>query len=122
MITPQLAVQYIQGEPENRHKEIHDFVVSASAKDLLELVCLFDQFPPPVPSREWQIRAGMAIDIRIADEQTKSAEKLEHHTVALVELTKALLGENKFIRRLTVGLFILTAGLLIFTICLVIRH
>ena len=45
---------------------------------------------------------------RISDEQVESSAKLEHHTIILVRLTWALVG--------------LTVGLLVFTICLAIRH
>ena len=90
MITPKLAVQYIQGEPENRHKEIHEFVVSATAGELLEAVCLIDQFPPAIPAREWQARIGMALNARIAQEAAESARKLERYTRWLIGLTIVL--------------------------------
>jgi hypothetical protein len=92
MITPQLAVQYIQGEPANRHKEIHEFVVSASARDLLQTVCLLDipESGTFVPSREWQIRIGMALDVRLAEEAAESARKIERYTRWLIGLTIAL--------------------------------
>ena len=58
----------------------------------------------------------------LADDQAKSSERLENHTRVLLDLGKTLLNETKLLRWLTVGLFILTAGLLVFTVCLVIRH
>jgi hypothetical protein len=55
-----------------------------------------------------------AIEILISEQQAKSSQTLESQTNALIDLTRGL-------HRLTLWIVILTAGLLIFTICLVIR-
>lgn len=58
----------------------------------------------------------------VAEDQAKSSERLENHTRVLLDLGKTLLNETKLLRWLTVGLLVLTSGLLVFTVCLVIRH
>lgn len=119
MITPKDAATLVDWPNPDRRKEIHEFVLHANARELQLFVHLIAT--DTTDAREWRSRAGTAISICIADDQTKAAEKMEKHTVALVELTQALLGETKILRWLTVGLFILTICLLVLAICPIVR-
>jgi len=65
-------------------------------------------------SKEYEL-ARTALEVRISEDQSAAAEKLERQTHTLIRLTTRLY-------YLTWGLLALTAGLLGFTIWLVIRH
>ena len=66
-------------------------------------------------STEFHLARTAWIEIRISENQFKSAEQLEKHTKSLLLLMQSLLDETKGLRHLTVGLLILTAGLLVIT-------
>jgi hypothetical protein len=97
---------------------IRDFLFTAPARDI-QMVMHLSYVTTDKPQF---YLITTALQVRIADDQAKAMKQLEHHTMALVELTKAMLGEAKALRRLNIGLLILTAALLVFTIFLVVAE
>jgi hypothetical protein len=113
-MTPQEAAEFARAD--NREK-VKEFLFSATARDIQEFIHL----TPAFNTTQVFNLARVALDVRLADDQAKASEQLERHTRVLVDIAKSLLEESKLLRWLTVGLFVLTAGLLIFTICSVIH-
>jgi hypothetical protein len=91
MITPKEAATLVDWPNPSRKHEIGEFVLSASARDLQLFVHSLNMDAMTTDSREWQNRARMALDIRIAEDAAKSAAKLERFTKWLVFLTIALI-------------------------------
>jgi hypothetical protein len=90
MITPQEAATLVDWPNPSRHKEIHDFILSASAREIQLFVHSLQIDMPTTASREWLNRARIVLDIRLAEDAAKSAGKLERFTYWLVCLTIAL--------------------------------
>jgi len=122
MITPKEVATLVDWPNPGRRQEIHDFILSASARDIQMFLHCLDIEMPTVCNKGWRSRALAALDIRLADDQAKASERLENHTRVLVDIGKLLLDETKLLRWLTIGLLILTAGLLVFTIYLVVTE
>jgi hypothetical protein len=91
MITPKEAATLVDWPNPSRKQEIHDFVLSASARELQLFAHSLNIDAQTVVSREWMNRARMALDIRLAEDASKSAQKLERFTFWLVCLTAALI-------------------------------
>ena len=107
-MTPEDAANLAVNTPERRQ-----WLLSASAPDIQRFIhAIADK---PYVAVDYEL-ARTALEVRIADDQIKSAEKLENHTRVLVDVTKLLLSETKLLRLMTVCLVILTTGLLIFAI------
>jgi len=85
--------------------EKRQWLLTASARDIQ--VFINGIADNPYAAKEYEL-ARTALEVRISDDCLKSAEILEHHTVKLISLTRNLVW--------------LTAALLVFTICLAIRH
>ena len=134
-MTPQEAAKLVDCPNPYRLQEIHDFVLAASAKDLQLFVHTIRT--NTVDAKEWRDRAGVALDIRLAEDAEKSSKKLAEQTDKLAEQIKKiieiadaqkqlaqeagaqaknLLGQTKKLIRLTGALVIVSTALLVFAL------
>ena len=95
---------------QSAENQIQDFLRTAPVKEILDAILLLRQ----TDGRAFDI-CKAAIHVRTAEDQAHSADTLERHTQALVDIAEPLLQESKRLTWLTVDLLVLTAGLLILT-------
>ena len=129
MITPKEAATLVDWPNPSRKQEIHDFVLSASARDIQIFLHSLNMETPTTSSREWQVRARAALDIQLAEAADRTAQKLAGGMDTLARLVEdqtksARILENytRTLTRLTWALVWLTVGILIFTLCLVVAE
>ena len=103
MITPQEAAELVDWPNPGRRKEIHDFVLMASARDIQ--LFIHNIQTDTTDTRRWCDRAMMALDIRLAEDSERTAQKLVTGTDSLIVETKTLV-------KLTHRLYILTIVLI----------
>jgi hypothetical protein len=112
-MTPQEAAKLVDWPNPNRHKEIHDFVLSASARDIQLFVHNIQTNTTDV--RDWRECARIALDIRLAEDAERTAQKLVsgtdklvQHSAKLTERTDRLIQETLKLTGLTRSLNRLT--------------
>jgi hypothetical protein len=105
--TPEDIAKLPINSPEKRR-----WLLTASARDIQAFIHAIVDMPYTV--KEYEL-ARTALEVRISEDQSAAAEKLERQTHTLIRFTTRLY-------YLTWGLLALTAGLLVFTIWLVMRH
>jgi type VI protein secretion system component VasF len=81
--TPQEAAQLVDYPNPSRYQELHDFVLTASARTLQLFVHTIRT--NTTDAKEWRYRADIALKIRFAEDAEKSAEKLVTQTDKLAE-------------------------------------
>jgi len=104
MITPKEAATLVDWPNPSRKQELHDFVLNASAKEIQMFFHCLDMDAPTTYSREWQSRARMALDIKLADEAERTAQKLVTGTDILINETKTLVELTHSLKTLTIVL------------------
>jgi hypothetical protein len=116
-MTPQETAAFAASHQEQPAK-VQEFLLAASPREIQEFTHLI---PASDPHRKYLHLARVALDVRLAEDQAKAMEQLQHHTEVLLNIAKSLLDETKLLRWLTVILLVFTAALLVFTICPVIH-
>jgi hypothetical protein len=109
MLTPQKAAELVDWPDRSRRKEMHDFILNASAREIQLFVHCLNMDEPTTTSREWQSRARMALDIKLADEAERTAQKLVAGTDTLITETKTLVKLTSRLIGLTVVLAIIAS-------------
>jgi|ERR1035437_8511328 hypothetical protein len=105
MITPQEAAKLVRWQDTARDKEIHNFVIVASPRELQ--LFIHNLAADGIPDRrviQWTDMARAAIDVRLAEDAERTAQKLVNSTDTLVTEAKTLV-------KLTRRLYILTVVL-----------
>jgi hypothetical protein len=105
MITPQEAAKLVDWPDTSRNKEIHDFVLNASAREIQLFIHSIQTHT--IAANDWLTRSRMALDIRLAEDAAKTAEILKLYTHQLVILNRTLVW-------LTVALLVFTVGFAVF--------
>jgi len=111
MITPQEAAKLVDWPNPSRKHEIGEFVLSASPRDLQLFVHSLNMVSPTTDSREWQSRARMALDIQLADEAERTAQKLVTGTDTIVQHSSKLTEQTDRLIQETLKLTDLTRSL-----------
>ncbi|HAO80212.1 MAG TPA: hypothetical protein DCQ92_14840 [Verrucomicrobia subdivision 3 bacterium] len=101
-MTPQEAAKLVNWPDPNRVKEIHEFILTASPRDIQ----LFIHNIPAKDFNEWFNRARVSLDIRLAENAERTAQKLVTGTDRLITETGTLV-------KLTHRLYILTIVLIV---------
>ena len=105
MLTPQEAAKLVDWPDASRNKEIHDFVLNASAKEVQLFIHSIQSHS--ATANDWLTRSRMALDIRLAEGAEVTAKKLVTGTDNLVTQTEKLVKFTKALVCLTIALAIL---------------
>jgi hypothetical protein len=100
MITPKEAVDF---ERNQKHEKVKEFLFTASARDLQEFFHLISAYT----TNHTFNRARVALDVRLAEDAERTAQKLVTGTDSLIKQTETLV-------KLTRGLYFLTIVLICF--------
>jgi hypothetical protein len=111
-MTPKEAAKEVDRVGSNPSTEVDDFLVKASARELQEFINLHSA----MLYSHWLERAKVAVSIRLAEEQSKSADKLIKHTEKLTQQTDKMIEESINISKLTKVLIWLTVAIGVFAI------
>ena len=111
-MTPREAAKEVNRVGTNPSPEVDEFLVKASARELQEFIHLHSA----MLYSHWLERAKVAVNIRLAEEEAKSADKLIRHSEKLTQQTDKMIEESINLSRLTKVLIWLTVFLGIFAV------
>ena len=111
-MTPKEAAKAVDINGTNPAPEVDKFIIEASARELQEFIHIH----AAMRYNHWLDRATVGVNIRLAEDASKFADKLVQHTEKLTRQTDRLVEESANLSRLTKVLIWLTVAIGAFAI------